>query len=132
MDCDKKVLKSCTELAPGDYTRTMLHLLEMSAGTGKNTGGRIEALGFLMAKQRFAAILAYPKHIWRIITLAILGGLAAAAVLLSMSASRTYFYPYPETIAFYILEYRKEYDRESLTGTKYEYLLEEDTKLYAE
>lgn len=95
MDCDRKVLKSCTELAPGDYTRTMLHLLEMSSGTGKNTGGRIAALGFLMAKQRFAAILAYPKHIWRIITLAILGGLVAAAVLLSMSASRTYFYPYP-------------------------------------
>ena len=35
MDCDRKVLKSCTELAPGDYTRTMLHLLEMSSGTGK-------------------------------------------------------------------------------------------------
>jgi hypothetical protein len=28
------------------------------------------------------------------------------------------------------MEYRKEYDRESLKGTKYEYLLEEDKELY--
>ena len=43
---------------------------------------------------------------------------------------RAYFYTYPETVAFYILEYRKRYDRESLKGTKYEYLLEEDKELY--
>ena len=39
---------------------------------------------------------------------------------------RTYWQIYPETIAFYIMEYRKEYDRESLIGTEYEYLLHED------
>ncbi len=39
---------------------------------------------------------------------------------------RTYFYTYPNTIAFYIMEYRKEYDRESLKGTEYEYLLEDE------
>lgn len=36
----------------------------------------------------------------------------------------------PEVVGFYIMEYRKEYDRESLKGTKYEYLLEEDKELY--
>jgi len=39
---------------------------------------------------------------------------------------RAYWKIYPETIAFYIMEYRKEYDRESLIGTEYEYLLHED------
>lgn len=41
---------------------------------------------------------------------------------------RTYFYTYPETVSFYIMEYRKEYDRESLKGTKYEYLLEDNNE----
>ena len=39
---------------------------------------------------------------------------------------RAYWKIYPEAIAFYIMEYRKEYDRESLIGTEYEYLLHED------
>ena len=39
---------------------------------------------------------------------------------------RAYWKLYPESIAYYIMEYRKEYDRESLIGTEYEYLLHED------
>lgn len=39
---------------------------------------------------------------------------------------RIYWQIYPEAIAFYIIEYRKGYDRESLIGTEYEYLLSED------
>ena len=38
---------------------------------------------------------------------------------------RAYWLTYPESIAFYIMEYRKEYATESLIGTKYEYLLHE-------
>ena len=53
-------------------------------------------------------------------------------LLLFKKVCRKYFYKYPETVAFYILEYRKEYDRESLKGTEYEYLLEEDKELYDE
>lgn len=53
-------------------------------------------------------------------------------LLLFKKVCRKYFYKYPETIAFYIMEYRKEYDRESLKGTEYEYLLEEDKELYDE
>jgi hypothetical protein len=53
-------------------------------------------------------------------------------LLLFKKVCRTYFYTYPETVGFYILEYRKEYDRESLKGTQYEYLLEEDKELYEE
>ena len=51
-------------------------------------------------------------------------------LLLFKKVCRAYFYTYPETVAFYILEYRRHYDRESLKGTKYEYLLEEDKELY--
>jgi hypothetical protein len=51
-------------------------------------------------------------------------------LLLYKKVCRAYFYTYPETVAFYILEYRKRYDRESIKGSKYEYLLEEDKELY--
>ncbi len=46
-------------------------------------------------------------------------------LLLFKKVCRAYFYTYPKTVDFYILEYRKRYDRESLKGTKYEYLLNE-------
>ncbi len=39
---------------------------------------------------------------------------------------RAYWQKFPESIAFYIMEYRKEYAPESLKGTKWEYLLNED------
>ena len=39
---------------------------------------------------------------------------------------RTFWQIYPDSIAFYIMEYRKEYDTESLVGTEYEYLLHEN------
>lgn len=51
-------------------------------------------------------------------------------LLLFKKVCRTYLYTYPEVVGFYIMEYRKEYDRESLNGTKYEYLLEEDKEFY--
>lgn len=51
-------------------------------------------------------------------------------LLLFKKVCRTYLYTYPEVVGFYIMEYRKEYDRESLKGTKYEYLLKEDKELY--
>lgn len=51
-------------------------------------------------------------------------------LLLFKNVCRTYLYTYPEVVEFYIMEYRKEYDRESLKGTKYEYLHEEDKELY--
>ena len=39
---------------------------------------------------------------------------------------RAYWKIYPDSIAFYIMEYRKEYDPDSLVGTEYENLLHED------
>lgn len=47
-------------------------------------------------------------------------------LLLYRRVCRHYFKIYPESIAWYIMEYRKEYDRESLIGTEYEYLLHEN------
>lgn len=39
---------------------------------------------------------------------------------------RAYWRIYPNSIAFYIMEYRKEYDPDSLMGTKFEHLLHEN------
>ena len=50
-------------------------------------------------------------------------------LLMYKKVGRRFVYEYPETISFYIMEYRKEYDRESLIGTEYEYLLREDEDL---
>ncbi len=47
-------------------------------------------------------------------------------LLLFKKVCRTYLCTYPKIVGFYILEYRKIYDRESLKGTPYEYLLEEE------
>ena len=51
-------------------------------------------------------------------------------LLMYKKVCRRFVYEYPETISFYIMEYRKEYDRESLVGTEYEYLLHEDNDLF--
>ena len=50
-------------------------------------------------------------------------------LLMYKKVCRRFVYEYPETISFYIMEYRKKYDRESLIGTEYEYLLHEDDDL---
>ena len=42
---------------------------------------------------------------------------------------RTYWEIYPESIAFYIIEYRKEYDPESLIGTEYVQIAESMCRL---
>ena len=50
-------------------------------------------------------------------------------LLMYKKVCRRFVYEYPDTISYYIMEYRKEYDRESLVGTEYEYLLHEDNDL---
>lgn len=50
-------------------------------------------------------------------------------LLMYKKVCRRFVYEYPETISFYIMEYRKEHDRESLIGTEYEHLLHEDDDL---
>lgn len=47
-------------------------------------------------------------------------------LLLYRRVCRHYYQIYPESIAYYIMEYRKEYDPESLVGTEYEYLLKRE------
>ena len=53
----------------------------------------------------------------------------ASILQLYKQVCRAYWRIYPNSIAFYILEYRKEYDPDSLVGTKYEYLLHEDDEI---
>lgn len=47
-------------------------------------------------------------------------------LLLYKRVCRAYLMIYPEAILYYIMEYRKWYDPNSLIGTKYEYLLHEN------
>ena len=51
-------------------------------------------------------------------------------LLMYKKVCRRFVYDYPETISYYIMEYRKEYDRESFIDTEYEYLLHEDDELF--
>lgn len=51
-------------------------------------------------------------------------------LLMYKKVCRRFVYDYPETISYYLMEYRKEYDRKSLIGTEYEYLLHEDNELF--
>lgn len=51
-------------------------------------------------------------------------------LLLFKKVCRTYLFTYPDIVSFYIMEYRKEYDRKSLKGTKYEYMLGESNEDY--
>ena len=51
-------------------------------------------------------------------------------LLMYKKVCRRFVYEYPDTISYYIMEYRKEYDRESLIGIEYEYLLHEDDELF--
>lgn len=53
-------------------------------------------------------------------------------LLLYKRVCRAYWQIYPDSIAFYIMEYRKEYDPESLIGTEYEYLLHENEETTVE
>ena len=48
--------------------------------------------------------------------------------LLFKKVCRTYLFTYPDIVGFYIIEYRKEFDRKSLKGTKYEYMLGESNE----
>ena len=42
---------------------------------------------------------------------------------------RSFWKIYPESITFYIMEYKKEFDPDSLIGTEYEYLLHNEDNM---
>ncbi len=96
MDCDAYTLQILTEKTSSvDYATAMLRLMELSAGSGKAAFGKIDALGFLLVKQRFSYILNKPSKERYIVTMAVLTLFAAFVIAFSAMVSRTYFYPYP-------------------------------------
>ncbi len=108
MDCDAYTLQTLTgKKSSMDYATAMLRLLELSAGPGKAAFGRIDALGFLLVKQRFSNILNKPSKKRRIVTMAVLTLFAVLVIAFSTMVSRTYFYPYPALMT--PLEYRDSY-----------------------
>jgi beta-lactamase regulating signal transducer with metallopeptidase domain len=97
MDCDQKTLYfmngKATEM---EYATTMLHLMELSSSKHKHKTDSLEAVGFLLAKQRIGFILNEPASTRkRIACIAVLTLFAVSVVMFSIYVSRTYFYPYP-------------------------------------
>lgn len=96
MDCDQQALSSMgPQASVRQYAAAMLHLLELSAAYKKSASGNINALGFLVVKQRFVNILYRPsKRKKAVIIIAVL--LSAAVTFgASVCVSKTMFYPYP-------------------------------------
>lgn len=99
-DCDRAALRTLRgAVSPADYARTMLRLLEYSAGLDNRAGTELGALRFLHVRQRMRAILARPAR-WRTaLTAALLAALLLVAAAGSVCLSRDYFYPYPASMA---------------------------------
>lgn len=96
MDCDSHTLKLLLpQTTVKEYTSVMLRLLELSAKTGNNGFGKIGALSFLLAKQRFINILHRPSKIITVAMLLVVMLCTVLTVALSAAVSRTMFYPYP-------------------------------------
>lgn len=96
MDCDKKVLSVLKSKVTGtQYATAMLHLMELSSLQYTNHRNNMEALGFILAKQRIGFILNTPSKIRLFVSRVLLILFIALTVLLSALVSRTHFYPYP-------------------------------------
>ena len=108
MDCDNHALKSLSLRATvKEYIAAMLHLIELSSLSSNRGFGGIDALGFLMMKQRFVNIL-YRSSKKRSVAIVLVAVLCMTfTVVLSITVSRTMFYPYP-AYAFGDYEYREQ------------------------
>jgi len=96
MDCDSYTLCSLSETtSPTTYATAMLRVMELSAEPRKAAFGRMNALGFLLVKQRFNHILNRPSRLLKVVTVTVLILFVVLTILFSAMASRTYFYPYP-------------------------------------
>lgn len=96
LDCDGGALVLLgSELTGAEYAGAMLRLLELTTRKADDRAPGPGALGFLLAKRRVERILSRPARVWRLVTGAVTALLLAAAILLSVTLSRGYFYPYP-------------------------------------
>lgn len=95
VNCDETIGRAIPELKPLEYAKTMLKMMELSASQKSMNLKAIGALDFIIAKQRFQAILC-PTARWKktlsfVITIAILMGVITGSLVIS----RSYFYSYP-------------------------------------
>lgn len=95
IDCDSHTLCRLSEaVSPTAYATAMLRLMELSAGRGKIEFDRMNALGFLLTKQRFSYILNRPTRLLNVVTVTVLTLSVVLTIVFSAMESRTYFYPY--------------------------------------
>lgn len=122
MDSDQKALSVMNgKVSEIEYATAMLHLMELSAKQRRHKGSGMEALGFILAKQRMSFILNRPSKCRLIISAAVLAFFIALTAGFSLYMSRSYFYPYP---AF---DSTPEYST-CVTGNSY-FLLKKTTKV---
>jgi len=96
VDCDRGALALLGgALTSAEYAGAMLRLLELAARRADGRGPGPGALGFLLAKRRIERIMSRPARAWRLMTGAVMAVMLAGLVLLSVTLSRGYFYPYP-------------------------------------
>ncbi len=96
VDCDRSALAALEkEGTDTGYAQVMIRLLELTAVQTGREGRGLSALGFLLTKRRMELILHKPTKTRKVMVTAVLAGLLAAVILLSMALSRAHFYPYP-------------------------------------
>ncbi len=99
-DCDRIVLFALKgKTTSGEYANTMLRLLELSAALPHKAARGMGALGYLSAKRRILAIMNRPTPLKKTLTALILAIFLVITLLLSITMSRGYFYPYPAHIS---------------------------------
>lgn len=96
MDCDKTTLKTLDfEVTVKEYTTTMIHLMEFTTKKENATYGKMNLLGFLVAKQRFISIMQRPSQKSEIGKLIVVTIVIIFTIIVSIIVSRSMFYPYP-------------------------------------
>lgn len=96
IDCDQSALSIMDGSVSGrDYAAAMLRLLELSANHAGRKGKGMEALGFILARQRMGFLLRRSSKSRLLINSLVLLLLLLCTLALSAYASRAHFYPYP-------------------------------------
>lgn len=96
LDCDNNTIDSIGgQTNTQGYTTAMLHLMELSSAAGNPAFGKIGALAFLLAKQRFTNILhKQSKKRFAVMIIAV-AVCATLTISLALTTSGAMFYPYP-------------------------------------
>lgn len=96
MDCDQHVLSFMgNSVSQIEYSKTILHLLELSSYYHKPKTCGINAVGYMLAERRMRFLFKIHKPAIQKIGIIVLVLAIVLTIFISFHVSRTYFYPYP-------------------------------------